>query len=201
LKIRLLLACMLVLLGMGGAAAATLEEKSEEFDARILRELDGNPQAAAMFEQANEARRREDHRRARDLYAQVYGLAPEFVHALRRQAGEEAALGNRAGAIDLARRAVAQEASSENLTALSAVLSTSQGDGLPAEAERKEALDLARRAVQSEPDDYYVQAALAQAALVNDDVALLGQAADRMVALAPEEYHMYCLDPDDYCGE
>lgn len=186
MKTRLLLACAL-LLWVGGAAAATLKEKSEEFDARILRELDSNPEAAALFQQANKERLREEHKRASDLYRQVYELAPGFVHALRRQAFEELALGNRDRARDLGREAVAREASAENLSALSIILSTSLTEDLPPEAERREALDLAHRASGLGPDDYHVQAALAQAALVNDDVALLDLAAGKMIRLAPEE--------------
>ena len=186
MRTRLLLACALMLVAAGGAAA-TLKEKSAEFDARILRELEGNPRAAALFKQANEARLREDHRQASDLYGQVYGLAPGFVHALRRQAVEELALGYRDNAASLARRAVTQAASADNLSALSIILSSNPGEQPPPEADLKEALDLARRAVELEPDNYYVQSSLAQAALLNDDLALLGQAADRMVALAPEE--------------
>ncbi|MFL6289457.1 MAG: M48 family metalloprotease [Thermoanaerobaculia bacterium] len=190
MKTRLLLACALLVLiplAVGGAAAATLKEKSEELDARILRELDGNPRAAALFKQANEARLREDHRRASDLYRQVYGLAPGFVHALRRQAIEMLALDDRAGALGLARQAVLREASAENLTALSVVLSSSPGGGFPPEADRKEALDLGRRAAELAPDDYFAQRALAQAALLNEDVALLGQASTQMMAIVPEE--------------
>jgi Zn-dependent protease with chaperone function/tetratricopeptide (TPR) repeat protein len=176
-----------MLLWVGGAAAATLKEKSEEFDARILRELDGNPEAAALFRQANKERLGEDHKRASDLYRQVHELAPGFVHALRRQALEELALGNRAGALGLGRQAVLQEGSAENLGALSLILSSSADGGFPPEADRKEALELGRRAAELAPDDYYAQLALAQAALIAEDVSLLTLASARMIELAPGE--------------
>ncbi|HET9228143.1 MAG TPA: M48 family metallopeptidase [Thermoanaerobaculia bacterium] len=187
MRTRLLLVCALMLFVAGGAAA-TLAEKSKEFDARILRELDGNPRATELFKQANEARLREDHRQASDLYGQVYGLAPGFIHALRRQSMEELALGYRDNAAVLARKAVAQQASADNLSALSVILASSK-EGQPApDADRAESLDLARRAAGLEPGNYYAQAALAQAALINDDLGVLGEASARMVSIEPQEF-------------
>jgi Zn-dependent protease with chaperone function len=184
-------ALAVVLLGFGRWAGASVEDERAEFDAQIARELEArSPEAAALFAQANQAREKEDHQRAGDLYARVYQLVPGFVHALRRQAMEELALENRDRSIELARKAVAQEASVENLTALSAALSFSKDQQIP-QAERREALSLAQRAVELAPNDFSAQGSLAQAALVNESVTLLGPTADRMIALAPEDMNGY----------
>ncbi|HZF12125.1 MAG TPA: M48 family metallopeptidase [Thermoanaerobaculia bacterium] len=187
---RWLAGWVLVLVGIaaGKAAAVTRKEQSAAFDARIARQLAAlDPAAAALFAQANEAREKKDHQRARDLYARVHERVPTFSHAVRREGFEELSLGHREPAIALYRQALALETSAANLSSLASGLATPVGGQPVPEAERKEALDLARRATQLEPDDFFAQATLAQAALVNDDLALLQATSDRLVTLAPEE--------------
>ncbi len=192
MRIRRLAGLALTLVGIAVlpaiAAAEPQKEKNAAFAAEIARELAAkSPPAAALFAEANEAREQRDHARARDLYARVFEMVPTSSHALRREGTEELALGNRDHAVGLLRAALARKASAPNLAALSSALAAPSGDNEAPLADRQEALDLAQRAVHLDPDDFYYQAALAQAALVNQSPALLTDAADRLVALEPKE--------------
>jgi len=180
-----------VLLGVAatrGARATSQKERYARFDAKIAGELAArSPEGAALFAQANQARERGDHRLARDLYARVHRMVPSFSHALRREAGEELVLDHHDRAIALDREALTLEPSAANLAALSLALASSSGGLRPSDLDRQEALGLARRATQLEPDYLYAHVALAQAALAANDFPLLGETADRAVAIAPEE--------------
>jgi Zn-dependent protease with chaperone function len=189
-KIRAAVGAVLIAFSLeGGASAFSIEQKQAEVDAKIAKELRAvSPQAADLFAQANQAREQENHARARDLYEQVHALVPGSPHPLRREAMAELRLDHRVRAIELARAAVGLDPSADDLTSLSFVLATSIGDSEVSEADRKEALDLARRAVEMEPDNYYAQLSLARSATLNQDVELLGGAAERMTVLAPEEF-------------
>ena len=80
------------------AAAAwntAIEQSRHQFDARIHAELAAlDASAEALFLEADAERTRSDHRAAAELYAKVFEKVPSFVHALRRRAFEELALGN-----------------------------------------------------------------------------------------------------------
>jgi Zn-dependent protease with chaperone function/tetratricopeptide (TPR) repeat protein len=166
-------------------SAVSLKQERAEFDAKVVKELRAvNPQAADLFAQANQAREREDHVRARDLYQEVRALVPDSPHPARREAMEELALENRPRALELARAAVALDPSADDLSCLAIVLSSGKE---ATEAEHAEALDAARRAAGLEPDNFYAQAALAQAAILGNDLENLESAAARMTELAPEE--------------
>lgn len=189
MNIRLALAVVLVAVSVGGpASASSLKEKTAEFDARVDKELRAvNPQAADLFVQANQARERGDHAKARDLYQEVRALVPDSPHAVRREAMEELSLENRPRALELARAALAKAPSADNLSSLSFVLATAPKGGEIPEAERVEALERARQATEAEPDNYWAQVAQAQAAILNQDLAPLDTAAGRMTALQPDE--------------
>jgi len=188
-KIRLAVSAALIAWCVGSPVSALdLEQERAQFDAKVLKELQAvSPRAAELFAQANQAREKEDHARARDLYAQVAALVPGSPHAVRREAIEEMILQHRDRSIELARAAVELAPSAEDLSSLALVLATSPGEGEIPEADRKEALDVARRAADLEPGNYYVQVSLAQAAMLNQDIDALDGAAGRMAALAPEE--------------
>lgn len=190
MKIRRALAVVLVsaFVGGGPASAASLEQQTAEFDAKVVKELRAvSPQAADLFVQANQAREREDHAKARDLYQEVRALVPASPHAVRREAMEELFLDNRPRALELARAAVALDPSADDLSILSFVLATAPKGGEVPDAERIEALEVARRATELEPDDYWAQLALAQAAILNQDLAPLDTAAGRLTALQPDD--------------
>lgn len=195
MKIRAAVAVVLVSLWMAGEAPAqTLKRKQAEFDARVDAELRAvSPQAADLFRQANQAREREDHARARDLYMEARALVPGSPHAMRREAMEELQLNNRPRALELIRAAVAISPSSENLSSLAFVLAAAPKGGEVPEAERIEALERARQATEQDPDDFYAQLALAQAAILNQDLAPLDTAVGRMEALAPDDPSGYYL--------
>ena len=141
-----------------------------------------SPEAADLFLKAAAASDKEDHQAAVELYGRLHELVPGFTPALRRLGSEELRLGNHERAVALCREAVSLEPSEDNLSALSLVLSANPDQTLHAEA-----LELAVRAVAEAPDDFYNQMALGQAAALNQDFPRLQQAADRLVALAPEE--------------
>ncbi len=189
MKIHCALAIVLIAAFVGvPASAKSLKEESAEFDARVDKELRAvSPQAADLFVQANQAREREDHAKARDLYQEVRALVPDSPHAVRREAMEELLLHNRPRALELARAAVAKAPSADNLSSLSFVLATSPANSEVPEAERVEALERARQATEAEPDNYWAQVAQAQAAILNQDLAPLDTAVGRMTTLHPEE--------------
>lgn len=195
MKIRCALALVLVSMCVGGRVSAVdLRQERAEFDAKILREMRAvNPRAADLFAQANQAREREDHVRARDLYEQVHALVPSSPHPLRREAMEALRLEYRDRAVELARAAVALSPSADDLSCLALALLTAPVRGEVTEAERREALDLARQATSLEPDNYYAQLSLAQAAILNQEIDPLDSASGRMTALAPDEPTGYYL--------
>jgi Zn-dependent protease with chaperone function len=173
-------------------AAEPQKEKNAAFDASIARQLEAvAPPAAALFAQANQARARGDHARARDLYARVHEMVPKSSHPLRREGGEELQLHHRARAIELLRSALALEESAPNLAALAFALMTAPEGGPAPQPDLLEALDLAKRAVELDPDDFYGQVTLAQAALANHSPDLLAGAAGRLVVLEPKEFAGY----------
>jgi Zn-dependent protease with chaperone function len=188
-KIRAAVGAVLIAFSLeGGASAFSVEQKRADFDAKVANELRAvNPRAAELFVQANQAREREDFARARDLYEQVRTLVPGSPHPVRRESMTELLLHHRDRAIELGRAAVAMDPSADDLGNLSFVLAYQEGEGEVPEADRKEALELARRSVELEPDNYYSHAALGQAAILNQDLALLDRAAGGLIALEPEE--------------
>src|SRR6185436_1206409 len=75
-------------------ATALSAETVEEFDRRIEQDLRAiRPDAIDLWRSANEARAAGKHEEAAQLYAVVFEQTPTFIHALRRQANEELALG------------------------------------------------------------------------------------------------------------
>jgi Zn-dependent protease with chaperone function len=168
--------------------AGSFSRERTQFDRRIAAELQAaDPEAAATFARANEAGDRGDHRAAADLYEQVRRRVPRFVHALRRQAGEELALGHRAQAISLAREAMRAQLSPENKMMLAVALSRPTEQGAPTKADLDEAIHVAVGAGYDAPGDAHVQAMLCQVALLTGQLDYLEQGVGRLKALAPDE--------------
>lgn len=180
------LACIVVGLLMGWSTTllgASPKEQVDKLNTELERGLRAqSPEAADLFLRAVAASEKQDHKAAADLYARLRELVPGFTPALRRQGMEELRLGNHEQAVALCREAVSREPSEDNLSALSTVLSAS-----PDTAHHAEALELAIRATAEAPDDFFALSVLGQAAMVNNDISRLKEAADRLVALAPQE--------------
>jgi Zn-dependent protease with chaperone function len=161
-------------------------ETLEQFDAKLLDELTAlDPGAVDIWNHANAARAAEQHEVAVKLYADVYQRVPKFVHALRRQAGEELALGQRDLALQHSREAVEIERSAENLARLAESLITVK-DGKPASADLIEAKRLATESVKKKPNDGYPHSVLAQVAMYSDDFETFKRETERLEVLEPK---------------
>lgn len=179
--------CVLFALLIGwsvGVLGLSPEEEVAKLNEKLERELRAqSPETADLFLRAVAASEAQDHRTAADLYARLHQQVPGgFTPALRRQGGEELLLGNRDKAVALCREAVSREESADNLGALSVALSQK-----PQGSEGQEALDLALRATVQEPRNIHSYMALANAALVTNDLIRLEHAANQLVALAPQD--------------
>src|SRR5262249_4266723 len=162
--------------------------QEDAFDERILAELRASaPQAVPIFDQANEARDRDDHRTAADLYAKVFEQVPAFVHALRRRSYQELLDGHRDLAIQLARQAAALDPSAANLSTLADILMTGSTVAPSTGAELDEALQLARRASSLEPDDVDVNMTLCLAVAGRNEQATFQRCLGRLMRSASEE--------------
>jgi tetratricopeptide (TPR) repeat protein len=187
-QLRTLLLAALLSPGAVGVAVGGSMQASLDFNARIHAELQANdPQAEALLRDADEARGRGDHRTAADLYARVFDKAPTFVHALRRQGGEELSLGNRDSAVRLLEKAVAMERSASNLAALAIALVHNDPTSRPSTDDRRRARDLAREAATLDRSDPYVNAIRGQVALVNGDLPELDAALMALTLVAPDD--------------
>jgi Zn-dependent protease with chaperone function len=185
----MLVLCLIVPGARAGAAPfPTLQAEKAALDASLAADLAARgPEAVSLFKQAVAADGRKDHQQARDLYVRLAELVPGFTPALRRQAGSESLLGHRAQAVALARRAVEREASADNLENLSLALAISDGKVPVPATDAEEAISLARRALALAPESLFAQVSLAQAAVASNDPALLNEASDRLISLAPDE--------------
>jgi Zn-dependent protease with chaperone function len=173
---------------LASPAGATASRARDAFDQQIAAQLQvESAEAARLFAEANAARERDDHANASRLYGLVYKMVPRFVHALRRQAGEELALGHRQQAIALGRAALAADASAENLTGLALALAREVNGSKPTADEVAEALRLAQQAVQKAPDDFFANAGLCQIALRGQDTSPLKQGVERLLQIADDE--------------
>jgi hypothetical protein len=168
-------------------AATMTAETLKEFDRKIeqqLRSLDAG--AVEMWTKANAARDAENHEEAAMLYAAVYQRVPAFVHALRRQAGEEAELGYRERSIEHARAAVAVERSSENVAMLALALATVK-NGVPDTKDMTEARALASQAERLGPDDSFPLQVQAEIAVAANDLEALRTVAEKLERVAPRD--------------
>ena len=188
-RLWMLVLCLIASGARAGAAPfPTLQAERAALDARLTTDLAARgPEVVSLFKQAVAAGEQRDNQQARDLYARLVELMPRFTPALRRQAGFELQLGHRAQALALARRAVEIEASSDNQESLALFLATGDGTANAPAADVQEAVSLARQAIARAPDSLFAEVALAQAAIAGNDLALLNEASDSLIRLAPEE--------------
>lgn len=174
-------ALVLTLASAGTALGAGPDDRGA-YEKRLIDELQAtSAEAAIAFKQANEARDRNDLAAARDYYAEVHRMAPDFVPAIRRQCNVELSLGHRPEAIALCRQAVKSQESAESLSSLAAALSA---DGASAD-ELAEAARHTSRAMDLAPDSTDPFEVACSVAMKKDDRALLHRCATRLLALAP----------------
>ncbi len=152
------------------------------FEQKILDELQAvNPQAVAVFAQANADLDAENYQAAKAGFEQVLALAPGFSHALRRLAATEMYLDDYTSAEAHARQALAIEPADYNQIQL-AMLLVSKGGA----AEATEALELARKAVQANPNDVINEYVLMWAGVQRTDYDAMRQATAYLVTAAAE---------------
>ena len=162
----------------------------QAYEKKIVAELkEMNAEALEVFLEANRARETGDFKKAAGLYEKVHKLAPDYVHAVRRQCQAELELGNRTKALDLCRAAVAREESWENLASLSVALG--RGPALPKDF--NESLKLALKAARLKPDSQYVQLAVAQAAIQTNNEFILAGAVSKLKEIAPDDMSTHTL--------
>jgi Zn-dependent protease with chaperone function len=170
--------------------------QGREADRRFTAQIEAmDPEAAELFRQANAARERADHARAKALYEQVVGMVPSFVHALRRQCHEELALGNREMAVALCRQAVRQQESADNLAALALALIKGTETFPSRMPDKLEAVRVATRAAELEPDNIFAATTLCMVALDREDGTLFGQCLRNLEARYPSdgETHYFAM--------
>jgi len=173
------------------SARGGVDVEREAYEKKIAAELkEMSPGALEVFLEANQAREAGDFKKAAGLFKKVYEMAPDFVHALRRQCQAEMELGNRTKALELCRAAVAREESWENLVSLSMVLSRGS-NALPRDL--NESLDLALKAARLNPDSQTVQMALCQAAIMTNNTFILSGAVSKLKEIAPDDMGTHTL--------
>jgi Zn-dependent protease with chaperone function len=172
-------------------ARGDVSEERLAYEKKITAQLkEMNAEAVEVFQEASRARDAGDFKKAAGLYEKVRKLAPDYVHAVRRQCQTELELGNRTKALDLCRAAVAREESWENLASLSVALSRGPG-ALPKDF--NQSLDLALKAARLKPDSQYVQLAVAQAAIQTNNEFILAGAVSKLKEIAPDDMGTHTL--------
>jgi len=166
--------------------------QGKALDKRLIERLQkADPELARLFAQANEARDRQDHAAASELYGQVYDAAPSFVHALRRQCHEELAMGHREMAVALCRNAVRQDESADNLAALARTLMTGTPNFPSRPADQMEAMTLAQRAVAADPTNIFALEVECEIALERSESATFEECVRTLESHYPEDAVTY----------
>ena len=179
------------------ATGRTLRSAGEEFDRKIMAELRAtHPEAASLFEQADAARDRGDHKQAAELYRRVFEMAPAFVHALRRQGYEEVHSGVREAGILHLRKALGLEHTATNTAALAMALGTQWGPEAPAPSAQEidEAYILASEAAALDPADPFTQLPLCQIAMRKQEFLVMDRCVTSLKQSAPEDVVTHYYD-------
>jgi len=185
----LALVTALAAVGVGAGLPAGAAETVEEFTARVTAELRAkNPEAAGIFEKANEARNTQAWPEAESLYREVLRMEPGFVHATRRLCHAVLEQERRDEALTLCRQAFAAESSPENRAQLLDVLlhKENREDFTPAEI-REAARHANVLLTQTRDLDWVLMPAACQAALLAENGSLVRRCAERLQAAAPNE--------------
>jgi len=180
----------------GAGAARYVMPGGAEVDRQAQAEIEArDPEGAALFAKATEARDRDDDARVVELLGQVHERDPWFSTATRRLCTGESNLGHHERAVALCREAYAAEASPMNGAALAlTLLAGDQGNS----DNGTRALELARDAAGKAPDDYFPQMALCQASLNMKDTATFHRCAAGLRQRYPHDaYALYASSIDD----
>ena len=171
---------------VGEARAEPLSQAAYDREfAEELRLLDAS--AVPLFEQANQARDKSDHRAAERLYDELFQRVPNFFHAERRRCRELLELDRRDEALTLCRDAAEHAPISANLAALAAVLQRKSGNHSPSSAELDEAIALLDRAEQLDPNDETVALLQCELAVMRRNLPELQRCLPRVEKYAPDE--------------
>jgi Zn-dependent protease with chaperone function len=171
---------------LGTLSSRAWAEEPDKFEQSITEELRAaNPAAVGLFEQANEARQREDHATAARLYGEVFAQVPSFIHAERRQCMELATLGKKSEGIALCRHTIKVDPSAANLTGLAYALLSNQPSESLSTRDATEASELLSRAEKLEPDSENVAFAQCRLALQLKNLSYLESCSKRLERLAP----------------
>jgi Zn-dependent protease with chaperone function len=180
----------------GAAAAPYVSPKDPAFEAKIQAEIEArDPEGAALFARATEARDREDNDTAADLFRQVHERDPWFTHATRRLCHIESERNHRDEALALCREAYAKDPSPQNGSSLAiALLAGDKGEG----SNGTRALELAGEAARKAPDDYFVQMTLCRCAMHMKDTTTLDRCAPAALRAQPHDaYALFFSAIDD----
>ena len=185
---RKLLGILAIAVAVIFSASSGSAETLEQFDAKLADELNAlDPGAIDIWNHANAARAAGQHDLAAGLYADVFKRVPMFVHALRREAGEELQLGKRELALQHAHDAVFIARSAENLGMLAEALVVIQR-GQATAAEIAEARKITTEALALKPKDGYLHSVAAQIAIVSNDLDALKHETETLERLDPKAF-------------
>jgi Zn-dependent protease with chaperone function len=177
---------VVVLIGFSGTALA--DPSKDAFEQKLEAELTAlDAGALALFQQANAARAREDHRTAEKLYGEVFARVPAFIAAERRRCGELGQLGERQAALPLCQDAANKDPNSANLGALGITLLQLPNGQTPPQSDLDEAASALDRAAELEPKEVYLAQAQCQLALYQKSVPRLSACSARLEQLAPDD--------------
>jgi Zn-dependent protease with chaperone function/tetratricopeptide (TPR) repeat protein len=177
---RSVVALGLLLLSSAHPAAAQVRSADPE-DVSIRADVErASPEAARLFEQANEARDRGDLASALVLYRQTSALIPSVDHPVRRTCSVLVALARFDEAVaDCEHALTLGPDSAFNLGALTHALAQRRGPG-----DVRRALELGRRAASVRPDKFAL-IAWCEAAFAAEERAELRSCVDKLMALDP----------------
>src|ERR1700722_2549749 len=166
-------------------AAAYVPPRDDAFEKGIQAEIEArDPEGAALFAKATEARDRDDDEASADLLEKVHARDPWFVAGTRRLCGVESRRGHHDRAVSLCREAYQADPSPINGASLAlTLLAADHGTSNNGTGALQLAVDAARRA----PDDFFVQAALCHCALNMKDTRSVGRCAAAMRRVQPHD--------------
>jgi Zn-dependent protease with chaperone function len=174
MRIHGVFAIVLVSLVLAPAAARGDETaRRVAYDRQLEDTLAARDSAAARwFATAVEAGSAGDYATAAAYYAAICGRVPDFVHAKRRLAMAELALGKRDTSLTLMRQAVAADSSKENLSALATALCTVEKSETLSDEDKQAAEHAAYLALARDSTDADVLYAICRVGIVCEDMVL-----------------------------
>jgi Zn-dependent protease with chaperone function len=174
----------------GARAAQYQPPRDTAFEEQIQAEIQArDPDGAAFFAQATQARDRGDEGVYADLLEKVHARDPWFTHATRRLCYVESQHDHHERALTLCREAYSADPSSQNAQGLASALLAADQGGHADYGTR--ALELAKEATQKAPDDYFAQRTLCQASLRMNDTHTFRFALAALRRIAPQDAYTW----------